>query len=148
MTGNMRKGCGIMQQLDSSRIDIIKTYLIEKISPYLIYLYGSAAKGTMRKDSDVDIAFLSDTEHSAYDIFMMAQGLAGVLGRDVDLIDLKKASTVFKAQVVGTGKVIYCSDENRRMVFEMTSFKEYALLNEERQCILDKIKKRGTVYGR
>lgn len=32
--------------------------------------------------------------------------------------------------------------------FEMRSLKEYALLNEERECILNKIKERGSVYGK
>ena len=34
------------------------------------------------------------------------------------------------------------------MYFEMRAFKEYALLNEEREVILKKIKERGSVYGK
>ena len=41
-------------------ITLIKNYLLEKTSPYLIVLFGSAAKGGMRATSDVDVAFLSD----------------------------------------------------------------------------------------
>jgi len=77
---------------------------------------------------------------------MLVQEIAGIFNRDIDLIDLSKASTVFKAQIVGTGKVIYCSDDTRRMYFEMRSFKEYALLNEEREVILRSIKERNSVY--
>ncbi|MBL4937492.1 nucleotidyltransferase domain-containing protein [Clostridium sp. YIM B02515] len=94
-----------------------------------MFLFGSSVKGAFREDSDIDIAFLSDNELSDYEVFMIAQEIACVFNRDVDLIDLNKASAVFKAQIVGTGKVIYCSDDNRRMCFEMRSFKEYALLN-------------------
>ena len=79
---------------------------------------------------------------------MKAQELADIFSREVDLINLNTSSTVFKAQVVGTGKIIYCRDEIKRMYFEMRSFKAYAMLNEERDVILKKIKERGTVYGK
>ncbi|HEX3047776.1 MAG TPA: nucleotidyltransferase domain-containing protein [Bacillota bacterium] len=106
-------------------------------------LFGSAARGQLRPDSDLDLAFLSDLALNEYEVFMRAQELAELLGRDVDLIDLNKASTVLKAQIIGKGKVIFNGDNLRRMVFAMKAFKEYALLNEERQCILDRFKERG-----
>ncbi|MCB2358616.1 type VII toxin-antitoxin system MntA family adenylyltransferase antitoxin [Clostridium estertheticum] len=134
-------------ELKDTDIDIIKEFLIKKIKPFLIYIFGSYAKGTSRSDSDIDIAFLSDEDFSEYEIFMNAQELAGLLNREIDLVDLKKSSTVFKAQVVGTGKTIFCNNDTRRMYFEMYSFKEYALLNEERAVILENIKKRGNIYG-
>jgi predicted nucleotidyltransferase len=122
--------------------------LVKRINPVVVYLFGSAARNEMRNDSDVDIAYLSDVKLSQYENFMLAQELADIFNRDVDLINLRESSTVFKAQVVGTGKRIYCSDENRRMYFEMRAFKEYALLNEERAIILRRIKERGSVYGK
>ncbi len=128
-------------------IELIKRFLTEKVSPYLVILFGSAAEGKMREDSDIDIAFLSEKKFSDYDIFMTAQALADLLKRDVDLVDLHKASTVFQAQIVGKGKVIFCSDDYKRMVFAMTVFKKYARLNEERRPVLDRIKERGRVYG-
>jgi len=128
-------------------ISKITEYLASNIEPYLIFLFGSFAKGTFREDSDIDIAFLSDKECSSYEVFMLAQHLASELGREVDLVDLKQASTVFKAQIVGTGKVIYCTDDTKRMYFQMRAFKDYALLNEEREEILNRIRRRGTVYG-
>jgi predicted nucleotidyltransferase len=134
--------------INEKEIEKIKEYLKEKLSPYLIILFGSAVKGYMREDSDVDIAFLSDKELNSYEVFLIAQGLADLLGRDVDLVDLKKASTVFQVQVISTGKVIFCSDKTKRMVFEMTALKKYARLNEERECILEKIKERGSIYGK
>ncbi|GAA0719765.1 hypothetical protein GCM10008905_08220 [Clostridium malenominatum] len=133
--------------LNKEFINGINEVLIEKINPYLIYVFGSAAKGLLREDSDIDIAFLSEENLSDYQVFMVAQELASSLNRDIDLIDLKKASTVFKAQILGTGIKIYCTDKTRRMYFEMRSLKEYALLNEEREIILKGIKERGGIYG-
>lgn len=124
-------------------IEIIK----EKCEPFVIYIFGSVARNEMKQDSDVDIAFLTYKEISAYETFMIAQELADILKREVDLVNLMESSTVFKAQVVGTSKVIFCIDEYRRMNFEMRALKEYAFLNEEREPILKRIKEEGTVYG-
>jgi len=134
--------------LDENKIKKIIDYSLRKIKPYLIYLFGSAANGNLNDNSDIDIAFLSDEQLTDYEVYIMAQELADILQREIDLINLKKSSTVFKVQVIGTGKKIYCTDENRRMYFEMHSFKEYALLNEEREIIMENIKKRGSVYGK
>ena len=134
--------------MNEADIEKAKIFLINNLKPYLIYLFGSSCTNNFRDDSDIDIAYLSDNESSDYEIFMLSQELADLLRRDVDLIDLKKASTVFKAQVLGGGKVIFCNDANRRMYFEMRSLKEYALLNEERKMVLESIKQRGTIYGK
>ncbi|MDA8211992.1 MAG: nucleotidyltransferase domain-containing protein [Clostridia bacterium] len=133
-------------KINQTQIDQIVNYLAKKISPYVIILFGSGVKGTMTQDSDIDIAFLTDKKLSDYETFMMAQELADMLGREVDLVNLKNASTVFRAQVVATGKVIYDKDPQRRMVFQMNAFKEYSKLNEERQCIFDKLQERGSMY--
>jgi uncharacterized protein len=127
--------------------DIITDVLIEKLSPFLIILFGSTVKGNVRQSSDIDIAFLSDDKVSdQYEIFLIAQELASKLQRDVDLIDLSQASTVFQAQVVSTGKVIYCTDEHKRAQFEMKILKMYTKLNEERSPILKNIEESGTIY--
>ena len=133
--------------LQENILNIIKNILKEKIKPYTIYIFGSSVNGNFNDESDVDIAFLSSTEISGYDIFMIAQEIADLIKREIDLIDLNKASTVFRAQVVGTGTIIYCNNDYDRMNFEMRALKEYALLNEERAVILDSIKERGKVYG-
>ncbi|AWI03693.1 type VII toxin-antitoxin system MntA family adenylyltransferase antitoxin [Clostridium drakei] len=135
-----------MKQNLNINIEKITDFLVENIKPYLIYLFGSSVNGVFREDSDIDIAFMSDKKITEYEVFMLAQELADILKRDVDLINLKNASTVFKAQIVGKGKVIYCSDDKRRMYFEMYVFKDYALLNEEREIILNSIKQRGHIY--
>lgn len=122
--------------------------LLLEFNPIIIYLFGSANRGELRGDSDIDIAFLSKEKLSEYDVFMKAQELADIFRREVDLIDISKSSTVFKAQIVGNGKVIYCSDEKERMYFEMRAFKEYIILNDERKSIIENIKERGSIYGK
>jgi predicted nucleotidyltransferase len=132
---------------EDKKLALIRQYLTMKASPYLIILFGSSVKGAARSDSDIDLAFLNDQSLSEYDIFMIAQGLADLLKQPVDLVDLNKVSTVFQAQVVGTGQIIYCTDEVRRMYFEMKVLKMYAKLNEERKPILDRIMESGSIYA-
>lgn len=109
-------------------------------------MFGSTAENRERKDSDIDIAYLSDTTLGNYERFLLAQDLANIVHRDVDLVDLSEASTIFQAQIIHKGKTIFCSDEERKIVFEMKTLKMYSKLNEERQIVLDDIKKRGSIY--
>ena len=113
-------------------------FLKEEFDPIVIYLFGSASRNELRIDSDIDIAFLTENDVDPYKCFMKAQELADIFKRDVDLINLNTSSTVFKAQVVGTGKLIYCIDDIKRMYFEMRTFKSYAMLNEEREVVLSR----------
>ena len=129
------------------QIEQVRDFLIASVSPHLIVLFGSAAQQRLRPDSDLDLAFLSDQKIGDYELFLKAQQLADLMKRDVDLIDLAKASTVFKTQIIHRGQVIYCEDPTRRMNFEMRAYKEYALLNEERQEILDRIDRGVNQHG-
>lgn len=132
--------------LKDAEEEIIINVLTEKLSPQFIYLFGTAAAGKLRSDSDVDIAFFSNDDMAAYEVFILAQELAAMIGRDVDLINLREASTVLKAQIVGTGKVIYEVSRNKTNEFQIRVLKEYALLNEERQEILERIYEREEDY--
>ena len=129
----------------AAEVSKIKDILMKKVSPYLIIIFGSAAKKNLRDDSDIDIAFLSDKHFDEYEVFVIAQELADALNRDVDLIDLNKA-TVMKAQIIANGEVIYSKDDRRVSEYKIRVLKEYCLLNEERQVVLQRIKERGYVY--
>lgn len=134
-------------ELHPEQIETIIHTLRKSVAPWLIILFGSYAKGRARGDSDIDIAYLTDQVVNEYQSFCLAQELADLLGKSCDCINLKLVSTVFQVQVVGYGKVLYCQDETRRKYYFLRTYKEYALLNEERALILKRIKERGTIYG-
>ena len=136
-----------LMNLNQKQLELIKNCLIEKLAVYLIIIFGSYAKATDLEDSDLDIAFLSAKKFATYDIFMISQQLAEKLQREVDLVDLTQASTVFQMQILSTGQVVYNADEKKRVLFNMLTYKKYAKLSEERQKILDKIQESGSVYG-
>jgi len=122
---------------------------IRKAVPDLIacYRFGSTERGNTRPDSDIDLAILSDKTLSERNRFELAQDLAVQLHRDVDLVDLRAASTVMRMQVLSTGTCLATQDERARREFEMYAYSDYARLNEERREIVKGIVKRGLIYG-
>jgi len=109
---------------------------LAKFRPVVVYLFGSMAGNRVRADSDVDIAFLPTGTIEPYDVFQAAQELAGQIGREVDLVDLSRASAVMKAQVLQTGRPLFITDAHRTAEFEMYALSDYARANEERREVL------------
>lgn len=101
-----------------------------------VYLFGSAAAGRLRANSDIDIAFLATPRPEALQVFEAAQAVATRLRRDVDLVDLAGASTVMQVQVLGGGRRIHVADEFRADLFETHALSDYARLQEERAEVL------------
>jgi uncharacterized protein len=102
-----------------------------------LWIYGSAARGELRRDSDVDLAFLATRTLDAYEVFLAAQELATRLHRDVDLVDLSRVGTILRSQVVVHGRRIYTANESNAARFEMYTLSDYARLNEERRDVVD-----------
>ena len=115
-------------------------FIVKRINPDFLIVFGSYAKGNTHGESDLDVAFFrEDYSFTSFELFQTAQELADIIKIEVDLIDLKEASTVFATQIYSTGKVIYSKNEQLRMELHMRTYSMYTKLNEERQPILDKI---------
>ena len=127
--------------------DLVQTICTEMPEVLAIYLFGSRSSGLQHAHSDIDLAILPEQKLSETEVWALAQALAARYSRDVDLIDLKQASTVMRMQVISKGQRLYCSDEQSCEVFEDFVFSDYAHLNEERAGILKDICQRGAVYG-
>ena len=118
-----------------------------KINPAFIILFGSFAKGTSRLDSDIDLAFFIKEQLSSYERFLLANELAVITGREVDLVDLKQIDTVFTMQIFSQGIPIYIQDENEFTRQKMRAYSMYATLSEQRAGVIERIKERGSVFG-
>jgi len=112
-----------------------------------IYIFGSSITEYERQTCDIDIAIMCKTKVGKLRLWEVTQEIAIALKRDIDLLDLKSSSTVMQMQVVANGKRIYCADDMFCEKFEDFVFSSYALLNEERNGILEDIKSRGNIYG-
>jgi predicted nucleotidyltransferase len=125
--------------LSEMQINTIIQHVSHTLGAHTIILFGSAAQGKLREDSDIDVAYISDSTHSSYNIFMAAQGLADRLKREVDLVNFREASTVFKAQVLGGGSLLLDERPTERQYAFMRALKAYTLLNEERRPIMENL---------
>jgi predicted nucleotidyltransferase len=133
--------------MDRQIAQSISEFLHTHIQPSFIIVFGSFAKGTTHQESDIDIAFyVKDKKLDKYEVFMLAQDLAALLKREVDLVNIAEASTVFQAQIYTTGEVIYSGDDTLRMNEQMKALKMYAKLNEERKDVLQKVDESGSIY--
>ena len=134
--------------MNEEMVAAIKDFLIDRIDPDFIMLFGSQVTGNVHPNSDVDLAFYRENHGlSAYDIFILAGELSEITKISVDLIDLNEASTVFKAQIFSTGIPIYTLNQVRLDHFRMNAMSMYANLDVERREILKSIVESGTIYG-
>jgi predicted nucleotidyltransferase len=129
---------------DTGLVEYIKKSIPDLIA---LYRFGSQAKGTARPDSDVDLAVLSRVALSELRRFELAQELSTQLHRDVDLVDLRSASTVMRMQVISTGECLFTVSDRLQGEFEDLVYSTYARLNEERREILNDVRTRGSVYA-
>lgn len=79
-------------------------------------------------------------------LFRLAGEIAEIVCTNVDLIDLRAASTVMQYQVVTTGQRWWQRD-SRAAIYESTILNLKTSLDEARAGLIDDIEKRGTVHG-
>lgn len=132
-------------QLDDELARLVAEALPEARAVYLFGSFGTDAAST---SSDIDLAILASTPVAIERVVSLRELLAERMRRDVDLVDLLRASTVMQAQVVSTGRVLLDADPSFREQFETTVYSSYARLNEERREILERIQREGRVHGR
>jgi hypothetical protein len=74
-------------------------------------LFGSALRGEMREDSDIDllVEFEADAQVSLLDLAGMELELTGLLGRRVDLRTPPELSRHFRDQVLSVAEVLYAA---------------------------------------
>lgn len=121
--------------------------LTQQVNPDFIILFGSFAKGMTHEESDVDLAYFTDKQLSSYERFELAGELALLIGREVDLVDIKQIDTVFTMQIFEQGIPIYIRNENEYIRQKMRAYSMYATLSEQRAKVIDAIKERGSVFG-
>lgn len=138
-----------MEDHTKSRLDPLVAALQSRLSGLIaVYRFGSFGTSEERPDSDIDLGLQPDHPLDPVDVFYLAAELATLAGREVDLVDMIRCSTVMRAQIVATGDVIFCRDRYRCEGFAATAYSRYAHLNEARRGILQDIQARGSVHGR
>ena len=88
--------------------NIVKKYDLE-----LLVIFGSYGTDRYRKDSDIDIAYISKTNLSPKDDFALLNDLIRHFRKaEVDLVNFKKANVLLKYEIITkVTKVLYGNDE-------------------------------------
>ena len=111
-----------------------------------IYLFGSRANGHAGPDSDLDLAVLVAGKLDPVATWELAQLLANQANCDVDLVDLRGASTVMQYQVIMTGTRLWQKD-GQAALYECFILSDKTELDEARAGVLRDIQREGKVYG-
>ncbi len=107
----------------------------------LAFLIGSFARGTARKDSDVDVAILSSRYIDVRKVPELKERLSFLLKKDVDLVVLDAAGPVMKMQVLKSGILLH-STENAYENFFSNTLNEYDDLKFFRSGIEESVLRR------
>ena len=117
---------------------VIDLLLSELPEIELIYLFGSMATGKTHPQSDLDIAFWnSSSSVEELKRFAIQEQLAAFFSTDVDLVDMRIASEVFRYEIVTTGRRIYTKNIERMHFIENGIWSDYLFLNEVRREIVN-----------
>ncbi len=120
---------------------IIQTVLKHYPDVQGIYLFGSFLTEDEWPDSDVDLALLlpplEAKQVRQLAVSECALELVRILGKDVDLLNARTVSTVFRKEIVTKGRLLYCGDRYAVDEFEMLTLSAYQKLNEERGGIIE-----------
>jgi predicted nucleotidyltransferase len=133
--------------LDTLAPTLVAAILREVPDAQALYAFGSQARGDANAVSDLDLAILAPHPVPPLTRFDLAGELAAIAGCDVDLVDLRSATTVMRAQVYRSDLLLHEGDRHARQWFEMLALSDYARLNEERRAILADVHARGKVFG-
>lgn len=133
------------QPLDSSNIFAYTVNVLSSEEGLKIaIIYGSAAAGSMRSDSDVDLAVLFDHPLSADQKMKLATRLERELLRSVDLVDLSIISGTILKQILCKGRVLVQNEAGvlveqlRKMIYNQADMMPYVsrtLMERQRRFI-------------
>lgn len=112
-----------------------------------IYAFGSRVQGTANAQSDLDLAVLVAGYADPLELFEMANQLADKLGYEVDLLDLRAASTVMQYQVITTGRRLWAKDVQADL-FDVFVLNEKLDFDELRAEQLNEIRETGRIYDK
>jgi len=94
-------------QVDDTKLaDLCRRYCVRELS-----FFGSAARGEMRPDSDIDmlVEFLADAGIDLVDYAGLMLDLSHLLGRKVDLVSKNGLKPLIRASVLEEARLLYAA---------------------------------------
>ena len=115
--------------------------------PLAVYAFGSRIRGGAGSQSDLDVAILVAGYAEPLVLWELSGDLADLAGCQVDLLDLRAASTVMQHQILTTGER-WRAGGGQAALYEAAILSAQTELDTARAGLLGDIRKRGSVYGR
>ncbi len=78
-------------------------------------LFGSIVRGELQPGSDIDIlvTFSNDADWTMFDHFNMEEELSNILGREVDLVNIKaleeNQNPIYQREILNSARQIYAA---------------------------------------
>jgi predicted nucleotidyltransferase len=131
--------------------EIARIVVEHYLAAQAIYLFGTYGTADEWPDSDVDIALLLPPDEARRGGHMALSkarvAIERLLGKDVDLINLRQVSTVFQKEIIMAERRIFCADAYAADEFEMLVLSYYQKLSEERADVLAEGLRSGRFYS-
>jgi predicted nucleotidyltransferase len=124
---------------------------LSKYTVIAAYLFGSEAKGTSGKLSDIDVAVFFNKITDKSDRFDMrlrlSSELSSVMNKTVDVVTLNDSPVQLSYEVIKHGKLILCNDKSAQVDFEIKTLSKYLdrryYDKRHAEIVLEKIALRG-----
>lgn len=84
--------------------------IAQELNIELFYLFGSAARGDMHANSDIDIAYTAHKRLSAQALMMLQEKLQTILSinqHSVDLVNITSAPPLLRRLIIADGQLLY-----------------------------------------
>lgn len=103
------------------------------------YVLGSAARNSLRPDSDLDLAVMPwpGKKLDPVELGYFSGKLALKVGREVDIGVLDGSNLVYAKEVFWTGTRVFCSDERAELARRAELLALYLTLQDDRREVLD-----------
>ena len=97
---------GIVQVDEAELADLCRRYHVKELS-----VFGSAARGEMRPDSDIDllVEFIPEAKVDLFDYSGLMLDLSKLIGRKVDLVSKKGLKPLIRASVLKEARLLYAA---------------------------------------
>lgn len=103
--------------LGPESVEQIAKLLDERFGLDALWVFGSVASSAATATSDIDLAALFARRPTVAELLEARAELGRVLGRDVDLVDLERASPILAMQVLRHGRLLRDGNPSRRRRF-------------------------------
>jgi predicted nucleotidyltransferase len=114
---------------------VVSRYAASQPSVLVAYLFGSAVRGRLTTESDIDIALLFAEPPDALRVLDMREDLTTLLGRQADLVNLNQASPILGMQILRSGEIVFERSARAAREFRVRTIFAYFDLKQVRKPI-------------